>query len=342
MDAHLLPDDDGVVVCLWQGDVVAVSVGEGLKMIVACVECGPASNAPAFIAACKRAREGAPAESPDLTQAYNTWLISRMRVSGMMAGAGPLPAEMERKAWPASAGGKTKPFIKSVGPLPMELGIEMNNWQRNRVNALGGIEIEKANAYLHKPHASSFVDQLNAGDKVLSLHGVGITGVADHAWLNSVKAAAPRSQYPYMDVLTTMPYFQPTHLVTVTVGSLAELGLEGGPAKPPKLGPSGVPALGLLPADVVVQANVGGEGSHGSGAPTRHCAHMCALFSLLWHVLLSVCVVQVGGTQLDATGMTSDQLLTAMQAAPGPFMLTVLQPSRVGACSHTHSWPMAH
>lgn len=286
------------------GDVVAVSVGDGLKLVVACIEVGKGSNAPAFVDACKRAREGAPAERPELTQAYNGWLLQRMRQNGTMTGGAPQPPEMSR-SWPKSTGGHATGFIKSVGPLPAELGITKNSWQANRVAALGGIEIQKSAGQLFSPNNSQFVDQLNAGDNVLAINGVSRNGgPANHEWLDQVAEAGRQQPHAarYMETFSTMPYFQPSHLVTISVNSINELALEGSTSKPPKIMQPN-PAAGLFDGDVVVQ-------------------------------------VACGGITIDALDKSAGDLQAAVAAYPGPVMVTLLQPSRVASTSHTISWPM--
>jgi len=71
------------------GSVVAVRVGEGLKTVVAIVECGPDSNAEAFVQAANRASQAAPAMPPALASAYSAWFMGRLQQTGTMTGCGP-------------------------------------------------------------------------------------------------------------------------------------------------------------------------------------------------------------------------------------------------------------
>ena len=80
--------------CLMPADsssAVVVRVGEGIKTVVAVVECGKRSNAEAFVAACDRAIKAAPPDSPELSAAYSNWFVSRLRATGTMTGCVPRP-----------------------------------------------------------------------------------------------------------------------------------------------------------------------------------------------------------------------------------------------------------
>lgn len=160
------------------------------------------------------------------------------------------------------------------------------------------------------PHSSNYVTQLNAGDRVLALNGMKVppNGKADGAWFEQAAAQPPPGGVSYLEVATTMPYFQPAHLATVNLppGALASLGLLYGPAKPPVIGPNApmAPAYGLGAGDVIVS-------------------------------------VVVDGVSMNTTGMTAEQLLARCGQSAGPLHLTVLQPGLVGDLDPKHSWPLA-
>ena len=286
-----------------QGDIVAVSVGDGLKVVVACVEVGTGSNAAAFVEACRSAKGRAPAEPPDLAAAYSSWLVGRLQQTGTMAGCAPRGQAMERST-------AARQFVKTIGPIPEQLGIERNWLQLNKINGVG-IAVNKAGLIFEPKAHSPFADQLNAGDALHSINGVPRTRLCDHAYLNAVEEAGqklPPGQPRYLTAISTMPYFQPNYLVSVALPSgaaLASIGLESNAAAPPKVGPAAssfAASLGLLPNDVIVQAVV-------NGAP------------------------------VDTTSMTVADLMAIASAAPGAVQLTVLQNSRVASLSHAHSWP---
>ena len=98
--------------------------------MVACVECGPNSNAAAFADAVKRARSGAAQETPELAAAFASWMTGMVQRSGTMTGAAPTNLGMAR--WPDSAGGVAKPFVKTIGPLPPDLGFQNMTWSSTK------------------------------------------------------------------------------------------------------------------------------------------------------------------------------------------------------------------
>ena len=146
-----------------------------------------------------------------------------------------------------------------------------------------------------------------------AINGVPLDGQADWAWLDRVEAAGnamPPSQPRYMQVVSSMPYFQPNHLITVGVppgSSVDDLGLDAGPNAPPKLagGQAVSPlaqSLGCQPGDVVVQATI-------------------------------------DGAVVDATRMSADELRTAAKGGAA-VQLTLLQPKLTPDNAHRVSWPM--
>jgi len=297
-----------------KGHVVALKAGDGLKVVVACVEVGAASNAAAFAAAVAGAAASAPPESPALTAAFTAWFSDRLARSGRMAGAQtPWNASMQRSFREANP---TAPsFKKCVGPL-QSAALEGNQ------PVLGGLTMT-ANGQIFTPHDSQLIDQLNAGDTITGVNGVpfehlpsgGIFASSNllradryKPWLAKVEAAGnalpPHARA--MEVLTSMPYFMPNHLVTVSVPPmhLAHLGIDANDAKPPLIAQPTPTALGLgfAPGDVLV-------------------------------------TVVADGMQHDATTYTAGELLQRTASASGPLSITVLQTTRVGSLSHPHTWP---
>ena len=137
---------------------------------------------------------------------------------------------------------------------------------------LGGLTMT-ANGQIFTPHDSQLIDQLNAGDTITGVNGVpfehlpsgGIFASSNlfradryKPWLAKVEAAGnalpPHARA--MEVLTSMPYFMPNHLVTVSVPPmhLAHLGIDANDAKPPLIAQPTPTALGLgfAPGDVLV------------------------------------------------------------------------------------------
>ena len=108
-------------------------------------------------------------------------------------------------------------------------------------------------------------------------------------------------------MLTSQPYFEPNHLVSVAVpsaASIAELGLSQSSARPPRLEAASPLAfsLGLYAGDVLVQALADGK-------------------------------------TIDATAMDAAQLMDAAKGAAGAVTLMVLQTTRVASLQHPHTWP---
>ena len=290
------------------GSVLAVRVGDGIKTVVACIEVGKGSNAQAFADRCNAAAKSAPTESPEVAAAYDAWLLHRLRQGGTMTGgrtSGPTSATMER----------AHPFVKTVGPLPVDLGIKKGGWSsRTSIGALSHLQVSKSDGRIFKPRAGQLTSQLNAGDRIAAINGVKLTGEgATHAWLDQVVAAGramPPTAPRFMQVVSTMPYFQPNRLLTVTLPpgtGIEMLGLAGGGGKPPKLhaesaGMSALAAsLGCQPGDVVVQATL-------------------------------------DGVQHDTTKMSAEQLLALCQGV-GQQQMTLLQPALTPDISHAVTWP---
>jgi len=278
-----------------KGDVVYVKAGEGVKVVVACVETGAASNAAAFVAKCQAATSNPPAISADLNCMFSNWMVGRMAASGQMTGTSNAPSSQKMR--------RAEPFVKCVGPLPEDLQISKNRLALNRLN---GISCDlKKDGRIFTPHHSSFVDQLNAGDRVHSINGVFLQGQADHAWLDQVAEAGrklPRGAPRYMEVVSTMPYFQPSHLVSVSVPSVSQLPFDRSGKSPPTIR-DGM-AYGVGPGDVIVQAIV-------------------------------------NGMTIPTMSMRPDEFEAACAPAGGtPVTLTVLKATTVAELKHTHTWPI--
>jgi hypothetical protein len=296
------------------GSVVALKVGDGVKVTVACVDVGPHSNAEAFVKEVHAAQRLGVAETPQLAAFFAQWFQQRLSMSGRMAGSAPRPVSMERPMpnlkWPQRAGGQVAPFVKCVGPLPNDLHIAKNRMNYNKIQAVGGIGVTKQGK-LYTPHHSALVDQLNAGDTILAINGVQRTGNADHQWLDQVVATGNANPHmpKYMEVSTTMPYFVPNHVVTVSVPaqSIGMLGLIDGTATPPQIGEPTPTAqgYGLFKNDAIVSATI-------------------------------------DGMLLETNALTSADLIKSAMSAQSPVSLTVLQTSRVTSLSHDHSWPIGN
>jgi len=288
------------------GFVVAVRAGDGIQTVVACVEVGENSNAHAFAEACNKAARNPPSESPALTAAYDAWLLDRLRRTGTMTGGGPGPTNMHMS--------EAALFIKSVGPLPTQLSVEKTREGlfASTYKLAEGLEIcgGAFKGDVVRPSNGPLVTQLSAGDRVIAINNVPVEGKLNKEWFDRVVAACnamPADQPRYMQVESTMPYFQPNHLITVGLppgSGLGQLGLAGGPAKPPKL-ESLTPlaqSLGCQPKDVVVQ-------------------------------------VVLDGATRDATCMTTDELIAAANGAT-TVQLTLLQPSLTTDNNHKVTWPL--
>ena len=274
-----------------KGSLVAIRVGDGrtgagLKLVVACVECGPNSNVDAWVAAVKRAQSSAPPESPQVVRAFSSWLVTRLGQTGRMTGA-PVNASIRRKK-----GDEAVPFVKTIGPF-------------SPLSPLG-ITVDKSRRIYSPLAAAPFASSFNAGDQMLSLtdlKGTKKLAVPDNsAALRSALSTAGG----YMEVLSTMPYFEPNHLVTLTLpsGLLADsLGLELSAKTPPKItAPTEqATALGLGTGDAVVQA-------------------------------------VVNGALLDAHALTAHEFIAAASVATGPITLTMLQSWQVASAKHMHTW----
>ena len=149
--------------------VIVLRAGEGVRLVVGCVEIGPASNAAAFVAEFARLKKNAPALSPELAAAYNSWFGQRLSRSGTMAGAAPRANQtMDRGGVPGQSGSKTVAFVRSVGPLPPDLGIQKHTTAQNSMLHFGLPRSGQINSIRHGP----YVGQLDAEDRVLSINNV--------------------------------------------------------------------------------------------------------------------------------------------------------------------------
>ena len=184
--------------------VIVLRVGEGVRLVVACVEAGPASNAAAFVAEFARLKKNAPAPSPELEAAYNSWFGQRLARSGTMAGAAPRANQtMDRGGVPGQAGSKTVEFVRSVGPLPFNLGIEIsspsifgagpnsmlhNHFSVRKDGYFGPGE------YIYGVRHGPYVGQLNADDRILSINNVRVpagNNALTQQYLDQAQAASP-------------------------------------------------------------------------------------------------------------------------------------------------------
>ena len=286
-----------------KGDVVAVKVGDGVKVVVACLECGANSNAAAFIDACKSARAKAPRESPELSAAFGSWFLDLMRRTGRMTGAAPTNYGFDQP-WPQSLSGLATPFVKTIAPLPASLGpSRTTGWGQKRAQSSAlNAEVTDDGTIL-KPKTSPYVDQLNAGDRLVAIGGVQRPeGGTIDTWLQQPSSAG-------IHVESTMPYFQPNALGTISLpsgASVAELGLERNSSKPPKMSAQPQPlaqSFGLQPNDIVVQASI-------------------------------------DGASIDVTSLTADQLCDQAAASAGAVSLTVLQVTQTTMGKHAITWPV--
>ena len=154
--------------------VIVLRAGEGVRLVVACVEAGPASNAAAFVAEFARLKKNAPAPSPELEAAYNSWFGQRLARSGTMAGAAPRANQtMDRGGVPGQAGSTTVNFVRSVGPLPPNLGIEISSPSIFGAgpNSMLHFTVPK-DGYIYGVGHGPYVGQLNAMDRILSINNV--------------------------------------------------------------------------------------------------------------------------------------------------------------------------
>ena len=156
--------------------VIVLRVGEGVRLVVACVEAGPASNAAAFVAEFARLKKNAPALSPELEAAYNSWFGQRLARSGTMAGAAPRANQtMDRGGVPGQAGSTTVNFVRSVGPLPPNLGIQISSpsiFGAGPNSMLHNHFSVPKDGYIYGVRHGPYVGQLNAMDRILSINNV--------------------------------------------------------------------------------------------------------------------------------------------------------------------------
>ena len=286
------------------GDVVVVKAGSGLKVVVCCIECGPNSNAHAFAQAVNSAASRAPAESAQVAAAFHEWFLRRVQVSGTMAGSKtPTAASMARDGYNPSV----EPFVKTVGPLG-PLAMSQNRW--GKANHSSGLMARiHPSGVIDHPGNSPVIQQLNCGDRIVAINGNPVPNnrKLNYACLTEMDAKPPPSGVRTIDVISTMPYFQPNQVVTVTcpAGGLGGLGLDSAsPARPPAIaqpGPTGA-SLGLFASDAIISALVDGQ-------------------------------------MVDATKLTAGELLGQVGASASPISLTVLQRSRVADLNPHQSWP---
>lgn len=342
--------------CLMPADsssAVVVRVGEGIKTVVAVVECGKRSNAEAFVAACDRAIKAAPPDSPELSAAYSNWFVSRLRATGTMTGCVPRPPgnlSMERELIRAS-GKASVPFVKHIGPLPPG-GVEVRMESRRvkhfsgdrgpppeatesgrtvidykvKVDGTSWLEITKK-GILYRPRIESpFASALHAGDKLVSITDVPVDAHVDNAlmytsYLNRIKAR--------------YEFHNGTNASTAPPGSLTEyMKVESRqPYFQPNhlitvLTPSGgtLTELGLAP-------NAGKPPMIEQPTPIASCLGLVAGDVIVQAIIL--------GAPVDTTVMDSSQLLAAAASVAGPVSLTVLQSTRVASLEHPISWPRA-
>ena len=188
-----------------------------VKVVVACVEVGAASNAAAFAAAVAGAAASAPPESPALTAAFTAWFSDRLARSGRMAGAQtPWNASMQRSFREANP---TAPASRSASARCSPPRSEGNQ------PVLGGLTV-MANGQIFTPHDSQLIDQLNAGDTITGVNGVPFEHVPSGGIFASSNLSAPTvtsrglrrwrrratrcRRTRAMEVLTSMPLPCPT------------------------------------------------------------------------------------------------------------------------------------
>jgi hypothetical protein len=275
--------------------VIVLRAGEGVRLVVACVEAGPASNAAAFVAEFARLKKNAPALSPELEAAYNSWFGQRLARSGTMAGAAPRANQtMDRGGVPGQAGNTTVKFVRSVGPLPPDLGILKSSMNQNSMLHFNVPKTGHINGIRHGP----YVGQLDADDRILSVNNVRVPGGNNpltQQYLDQVQAASPPGGGGFMQVSTGAPHFQPSHMLTVgpmPPGATTTIQFAADRMPPLILQPDAAAAAsGLLKGDIVMQA-------------------------------------VVDGVTHNTNGMTGQQLLGLTQAAQAT-VLTVLQTHRM-------------
>ena len=180
--------------------VIVLRVGEGVRLVVACVEVGPASNAAAFVEEFARLKKNAPVPSPELAAAYNAWFGQRLARSGTMAGAAPRANQtMDRGGVPGQAGAETVAFVRSVGPLPPNLGILKSTMAPNQMLHFVVPKTGSINCIRHGP----YVGQLNADDRILSINNVRVpagNNALTQQYLDQAQAASPPQGGGFMQV----------------------------------------------------------------------------------------------------------------------------------------------
>jgi len=239
--------------------VLVLRAGEGVRLVVGCVEVGPNSNVQQFLEQFQRAKQSAPPMTAELAAAYNSWFGQRLARAGTMAGAAPRRNQvMDRGGVGGTAGSTMQPYVRAVGPLPQHLGIVKSNMQPNRMLHWS---ISKDTA-VHTIHNGTFVHQLNAEDRVVSINGVQVPGQATQQFLDQAQASSPQGGGGFMQVRTYMPHFQPTHMLTVgpmPAGSTGGIQFDANRTPPTILEPDEAAAKsGLLKGDIVMQAIVDG------------------------------------------------------------------------------------
>ena len=262
IDRQPLHAMDGVENCFDikpASDVLVVRVGEGVRVVVAVIECGPNSNLKAFVDAFNNAKKNARQETPELAGAYNVWFGQRLSRAGTMAGAAPRRNQtMDRGVVPGMAGNQTMPYVRAVGPLPQSLGQMQLN--RNQCQMLH-FAVEQ-NTRIHTIRDGQLVRQLNGEDELISINGVPVPGQVTQQFLSQAQAVSPPGGGGYMQVRTGQPHFQPSHLLTVgpmPAGAISQIQFDANRTPPTVLQPdAAAAAAGLLKGDIVMQAVIDG------------------------------------------------------------------------------------
>lgn len=347
--------------CLMPADsssAVVVRVGEGIKTVVAVVECGKRSNAEVFVAACDRAIKAAPPDSPELSAAYSNWFVSRLRATGTMTGCVPRPPgnlSMERELIRAS-GKASVPFVKHIGPLPPG-GVEVRMESRRveyfsgdrgpppnatefgrtvmdykvKVDGTSWLEITKK-GILYRPWIESpFASALHAGDKLVSITDVTVDAHVDNAlmytsYLNRIKA---RYEFHNGNNASTAPPGSLSYLYWTEYMKVE--------SRQPYFQPNYLitvltPSGGML-TELGLAPNAGKPPMIEQPTPIASGLGLVAGDVIVQAIIL--------GAPLDTTVMDSSQLLAAAASVAGPVSLTVLQSTRVASLEHPISWPRA-
>jgi len=242
--------------------LVVVRVGEGVRVVVAVVECGPAANTAAFVDAFNTAKKNVRQETPELAGAYNAWFGQRLSRAGTMAGAAPRANQvMDRGGLPGRADTPVTPYVRAVGPLPQSLGLQMNQMSANKMMHF---DVQK-DTVIHSIRNGPLVHQLNGGqhgDRIVSINGVPVPGQATQEYLQQAQAASPPGGGGFMQVQTRQPHFQPSHLLTVgpmPAGAASQIQFDANRTPPTVLQPDAAAAAsGLLKGDIVMQAVIDG------------------------------------------------------------------------------------